>query len=81
MTLNRFSYDRLIYLNQKINNNTASKAEKDEYMRTLYDNGNITKEQYDKYMSDGATQEEIMKAALTIGGIILVAYLVERLLK
>ena len=81
MTTNNFNYERLIYLNQKINNNTASKAEKDEYMRALFENGNLTKEQYDKYMSDAATQEEIVKAALTIGGIILVAYLLERLLK
>lgn len=81
MTQTKIDYDRLIYLNQKINNNTATKEEKDEYMYALYSNGNITKQQHDKYVSDSAMQEEIIKAALAIGGIILVAYLIEKLVK
>jgi hypothetical protein len=80
MVANKFDYNRLIYLNQKIKDNSATKPEKDEYMNILYDNGNISQEQYDSYLLNNSMQEEIIKAALIIGGIILIAYLLEKLL-
>lgn len=80
MAANNLDYNRLIELNQKINNNNATSLEKDEYMLALFNNGSISKEQYDKYVSDkSAKSEEIIKAALAIGGFILVAYLVSKL--
>jgi hypothetical protein len=82
MVANDLDYSRLIFLDQKIKSKTATKEEKDEYMSILYRNGNITKQQYDSYLSGNTkTEEEILKTALTIGGILLVAYLISKLFK
>lgn len=78
MAANNLDYNRFIELNQKIKNNTATGSEKDEYMLALYNNGNITKAQYDKYLSDKSSND-VINAGLAIGGILLVAYLVSKL--
>lgn len=82
MAGNSLDYNRLIYLTGRIKNNTASKAETDEYMSMLYRNGNITQQQYNNYLTAGAVNpDEIVKAALVIGGILLVTYLLSNIFK
>ena len=71
-------YYKLQQLSDKVKNNTATQPEKDEYMSMLYDNGSITKNQYDKYLSDKSSNEPL-GAAITIGGIILLGYLISKL--
>lgn len=77
---NNINYSRLIYLNQIVKDNKATKAEKAEYMLMLYNNNNITKSQYDEYLnSDKDVGEEIIKAALVISGFLLVVHLISKL--
>ena len=71
-------YNRLEYLNSKVKNETASKSEKDEYMQLLYQNKSITKSQYDKYLSDKSS-DNVLGAAITIGGILLLGYIIDKL--
>lgn len=71
-------YFRLQQLSDKVKNNLATQIEKDEYMVMLYNNGSITKSQYNKYLNDKNGQETI-GAAVTIGGIILLGYLISKL--
>lgn len=71
-------YFKLQQLSDKVKNNSATQIEKDEYMVMLYNNGSITKSQYDKYLNDKNEQETI-GAAVTIGGIILLGYLISKL--
>lgn len=80
MSASNLDYIRLNHLSNRIKANTASKSERDEYMLSLYKNGNITKSQYDEYISTGNTSEEVLKAALTIGGVLLLAYLLTQLI-
>lgn len=73
-------YSRLIYLNQRVKDNLATQEERDEYILDLYNNGNITKKQYDAYRNGNSDlTEDVIKAAVTIGGILLVAYLISKL--
>ena len=71
-------YFKLQQLSDKVKNNSATQTEKDEYMVMLYNNGSITKSQYDKYLNDKNEQDTI-GAAVTIGGIILLGYLISKL--
>jgi hypothetical protein len=71
-------YFKLQQLSDKVKNNSATQLEKDEYMAMLYNNGSITKNQYDKYLSDKNATDTI-GAAVTIGGIILLGYLISKL--
>jgi hypothetical protein len=71
-------YFKLQQLSDKVKNNSATQIEKDEYMVMLYNNGSITKSQYDKYLNDKNEQDTI-GAAITIGGIILLGYLISKL--
>lgn len=71
-------YKRLFDLKQKINLNIASKEERDEYMLLLYNNGSITKQQYEAYTTN-QNSEELVKGALTIGGILLATWLISKL--
>lgn len=80
MGVNNVDYSRLIYLNKKLKDNVASKLERDEYMDILLKNGNITTEQYNNYKNNSSNKEEVVNAALTIGGIMLVAYLLDKLI-
>lgn len=71
-------YYRLQQLSDKVKSNTATEKEKDEYMLMLYNNGSITKNQYDKYLNDKSSSESF-GAAITIGGILLLGYLISKL--
>ncbi len=71
-------YYKLQQLSDKVKSNTATQLEKDEYMVLLYNNGSITKNQYDKYINDKNSTESL-GAAITIGGIILLGYLISKL--
>lgn len=72
-------YIKLQKLSDKVKANTATQPEKDEYMKILYQNGSITQNQYDKYLKDKTNSENI-NAAITIGGIILLGYLLDKLI-
>lgn len=72
------NYQRLQQLSSKVKSNAATEKEKDEYMLILYNNGSITQNQYDKYLNDKSSNESL-GAAVTIGGIILLGYLLSKL--
>lgn len=71
-------YNRLLQLKGLINNKQASPEQKREYMDILYQNGNITKMQYDAFLKN-QNSDEIVNGALTIGGVILAAWLLTKL--
>lgn len=71
------SYLRISYLGEKIKNDTASQLEKDEYMRLMYNDRLINKEQYDQYLANKNT-DELIKTALIVGAIALIAYLASK---
>lgn len=72
--------NRLRVLNQKVNNGSATKEEKNEFMKLLYLNGSITKEQYDSFLS-GENSDGILKTALTIAAIVLFGWVISALSK
>lgn len=76
---NNMNYDRLLVLNQKVKNNSASNSEKDELMSLLYKNNSITKKQYEDYLQ-GRNIDDILKASVAIAGIVLLGYLLSKLL-
>ena len=71
--------ERISLLRSKISNQQATEAEKNEYMTAMYQNGNITRAQYEKYMK--SKDNEIMKLALTIGASVLLGILLGKLLE
>lgn len=71
-------YKKLQQLSNKVKTNTATPQEKDEYMQMLYQNGSITQSQYDKYLKD-KSNNETWEAAKTIGGILLLGFLLKKL--
>ena len=76
--MNNTNYNRLLELKELLKENKASKTEKKEYIGILYENGNITQEQYDSFLKD-ENSENIVGAALTIGGVILATWLISKL--
>ena len=68
----------LYHLNQKVHNHTATPEETDEYMRRLHENNNINDAIYNRYRSNTDT-EDIINAAVTIGGIVLLGYIIGKL--
>jgi hypothetical protein len=70
-------YQRLSTLSQKIQNGAASKSEKDDYMWMIYQNGSITKNQYDNYKND-RNMTDVLNAGLTIGAVILLGALLKK---
>jgi hypothetical protein len=76
--MNGIDYQRLLSLSNKVKSNQASKPEKDEYMNLLYHNDSITQKQYNDY-KQGRNVEEIINAALVIGGIVLLGYLLTKI--
>ena len=66
--------ERLIYLTDAVRNKTATKAEKDEWMLMLYNDGKISSTQYNKYLKDRNT-DEILEATLAVVAIFLIGYL------
>lgn len=77
---NKINYSRFLELNEKIKSQKASQTEKDEYMLMLYQNGDISEKQYQDYKVSDEDSNELLKAGLTIGGIILVSYLLSKLI-
>ena len=77
-TNNKLDYTRLFDLNQKVQLGSATKPEKDEYMLLLFRNNSISKKQYDEYLT-GKNNQELFDAAITIGGIVLLGYLLDKL--
>ncbi len=77
---NPIDYKRLSYLGDKVKTGQASKNEKDEFMLMLHKNGSINSKQYDDYTSNQNT-DEIVNAALGIGVVILIGYLLNELFK
>lgn len=78
--MNNIDYNRLLSLKRKIDNQQASPDEKKEYLHLLYLNGNITQSQYEMYLKN-QKNEDILNAALTIGGVLLATWLISELLK
>ena len=78
---NEADYKALMALREKINNKTASFEEQKQYMRMLTDEGKMTEEQYQMFAQKDKLQNDILDAALTIGGIILITWLVGKLLE
>ncbi|NOZ46223.1 MAG: hypothetical protein GXO79_05510 [Chlorobi bacterium] len=76
--MNSIDYNRLLELKRLIKENKATKKERKEYMTLLYENGNISKEQYDKFLKD-QNSDDIIGAALTIGGVVLATWLLSKL--
>ena len=68
------NYQRLLFLSQKVKSGQATKPERDEYMDLLFQNNSITAKQYHDYKA-GRNTEDILGAALVIGGIVLLGYL------
>ena len=73
-------YDTLLRLKNLIDNNKATFEQKKEYISILYRNGNITQEQYNKFLAN-QNSDDIVNAALTIGGFILAVWLISKLAK
>lgn len=76
--MNNVEYSRLLELKRLINSKQATAEQKREYINILYRNGNITKEQFDAYQKN-QNADEIINAALTIGGVLLATWLLTKL--
>lgn len=73
------NYPRFLELNEKIKLNTATQIEKNEYMEILYNNGDISKNQYEEYKKQNNSSNDLLEAGMTIGGFILLSYLLSKL--
>ena len=78
--MNNLEYNRLLELKRGIKNESATKKERKEYMTILYKNGNISKKQYDKFLSN-QDSDDVISAALTIGSVILATWLLTKLFR
>ena len=76
--MNNLEYDRLLELKRLVDNKTATKKERKEYMTILYNNGNISQEQYNNFLNN-QNSDDIVNYALTIGGVILATWLISKL--
>lgn len=77
--MNNGEYNRLLELKELMGKKAASASDKKEYISLLYHNGNITQEQYSSFLSN-QNSDEIVNAALTIGGVLLATWLISKLL-
>ena len=78
--MNNLEYNRLLELKRSIKNESATKKERKEYMAILYKNGNISKKQYNKFLSN-PDSDDVVSAALTIGSVILATWLLTKLFR
>lgn len=80
---NILDFQKLSYLGDRLRTGLATKQEKDEYMLILYKNGNITQKQYDEYLANGSkiNTDEIVEAALAVGAVLLIGYLIKEIFK
>lgn len=76
--MNNIDYNRLLELKKLIDNEQAKATDKKEYIELLYKNGNITEQQCQAYLKNQNT-DDIIKAALTIGGVLLATWLITKL--
>jgi hypothetical protein len=76
--ISTINYTDLVFLGDKVKNGDASKTEKDKFMELLYQNGSISKHQYDDYIK-GRNTEAIVNAALAVGAIVLLGYFIEKM--
>lgn len=74
-------YRRLSELGERIKANLASKTEKDEYMKLLHKSGSISQSQYNEYLNQQGTKQgdDLVGAALAVGAIFLIGYLIKEL--
>jgi len=72
-------YNRLLKLKRLINSNQATKTEEREYIELMYSNNRISKTQYDNYISN-KNADAVLQATLTIGGVLLATWLINKLL-
>ena len=72
-------YKYLLDLKKRIEKNQATDEEKKQYVEILYNNGSITKEQYNNFLQNKNT-DDIIKAGLVIGGVLLATWLLSKLL-
>lgn len=78
--MRKVNYERLLELKSLIDTHQASTKDKKEYLKLLYENGNITKQQYEAYLKD-QNSNDIVNATLTIGGVLLATWLINKLLE
>lgn len=79
--MSSINYPRLSLLGDKVKAGTATKAETDEFVLILFQNGRITDAQYQQYLNSKTkqTSDEIVNAALAVGAILLIGYLIKEL--
>ncbi|MBQ3831985.1 MAG: hypothetical protein II815_02315 [Bacteroidales bacterium] len=63
-------------LNHKVNKGTATKEEKDEYMRMMLEAGKITQDQYDRYKS-GEQSDALLSIAMFAGAVLLLGWILK----
>lgn len=73
-------YHRLHELKVLIDSGGATTTEKNEYMKKLFDNGNIKKEQYESFIQ-GKNSDNILRAGSVIGGFVLLHWVVFKFLE
>ena len=75
---NEADYKALMALREKINNKTASFEEEKQYVRMLADEGKMTEEQYQMFAQKDKLQNDVLDAALIIGGGLLLVWLASK---
>ena len=75
---NQEDYEKLMALRDKINNKTASFEEEKQYVRMLADEGKMTEEQYQMFARKDKLQNDVLDAALIIGGGLLLVWLASK---
>lgn len=75
---NEADYKALMALREKINNKTASFEEQKQYVRMLADEGKMTEEQYEMFAQKDKLQNDVLDAALIIGGGLLLVWLASK---
>mgnify|MGYP000286322135 FL=1 len=75
---NEADYKALMALREKINNKTATFEEQKQYVRMLADEGKLTQEQYQMFAQKDKLQNDVLDAALIIGGGLLLVWLASK---
>lgn len=73
--------ERIKHLLYKIEKNTASKSEKEEYTNLLFKEGYISEDEYTKYkkeLEDNIESPNLMKTLVGIGLAIFLGFLLKR---
>ena len=75
---NEADYKALMALREQINNKTATFEEQKQYVRMLADEGKLTQEQYQMFAQKDKLQNDVLDAALIIGGGLLLVWLASK---